>query len=308
MLLNPVYNIQGPTSGPHRWWRVFAVDNYSRGSTPAISADNIEMRATPGGSDLTTTASNAISDSEFSGSFLNDYAFNGINSQFWVSENFNPGTHWIGYDFGSPVDVQEIVWSKRPDSFGRNEAIIIGLVQYSDDGSTWFTSWAFVTPATWGTGAETRTFTKQTGGKHFWRIRPTSVQGGSTFPFAVAELEFRSVSGGADEIAGGVDISSTFTDRPFAFDNVTSGGSNYAQSSGNVPGGNPWIGYAFTSPKEIVEILYQLRGDASGANRAITAADIQSSLDMVTWTTEWSLTTPATWVNSSTEQRVFTKP
>ena len=308
-------SISGTPPVEGRYWRILVIENYSRGSVAATSADNIQMRATPGGTNLATTPANAISDSEFSGSFLNDYAFNGANGQFWVSLNTGGsyGTHWIGYDFGTPVEIQEITWSKRPDTYGRNEAPVIGIVQYSTDGLSWATDWAFVTPATWGTGAETRTFTKNTdAGYLFWRLRPTSVQGGSSSPFSTAELEFRNAIGGADQTTGGLVISGVFNNGTYpasrAFDDITTGGANFALASGNTPASGSWIGYAFISPKDIVQILYQVRGDAFGANEALTAGDIQYSEDTLTWTTYWSLTSPATWVNNSTESRVFTKP
>lgn len=300
-----------PSLTTARYWRVFVLENYSAGVTPAISADDIQMRETPGGPDLATDSTKALSDSEFSGSFINDYAFNGVNSQFWVSANFNYGTHWIGYDFTTPVSITEIVWSKRPDSFGRNEAPTVGLVQYSSDGSSWATDWSFLTPATWTTGAESRTFTKPTAAGHrFWRVRPTSIQGGNTsYPFSTAELQFRSTSGGSDQTINGFPIGAFMNNPARAFDDITNVPSNYALSTSNLGvAGTIGIGYTFDTPKEITEITYQVRGDGFGANEAMIAGDVQWSDDRSNWTTEWSFTTPATWVNNSTETRVFTKP
>jgi hypothetical protein len=297
-----------------RYWRIRVIENYSFGSTPAISADNIEMRATSGGADQTGTASNAISDSEFSGSFLDDYAFNGTGGGFWVSSNAGGtyGTHWIGYDFGAgnEVEVREIVWSKRPDSFGQNESPVVGLVEYSDDNVTWTISWSFYTPATWGTGAETRTFTAPTGGGYlFWRIRATAVQGGSTFPWGTGELEFKETAGGADQAAGGYPQSSP----PFsgvvtavnAFDNNNT--TNF-DNAATIAGGINWVGYTFPSYKAINEVTIQARNNTNGQNECITAGVVESSIDRTTWTTEWSFTTPATWVTNSTEVRTFTRP
>jgi hypothetical protein len=294
------------------YWRIRVLENFSNGSTPAISADNIQMRAVVGGANLSTDPLKAISDSEFSGAYLDDYAFNGINSQFFVSSNFNYGTHWIGYNFGVPVNIVEIVWSKRPDNFGRNEALTIALVQYSSDGINWITDWAIVTPATWGTGAETRTFRKLSGGKHFWRVRPATVQGGNfSYPFSTAEIEFRTTPGGPDQCTNGFAVGAAMNNRTQAFDNITNVPSNYALSTSNLnnnTSGGIWIGYAFDTPKEITEISYQVRGDGFGANEAMISGFVESSNDLVNWTIEWIINTPATWVNNSTESRVFTKP
>lgn len=294
-----------------RYWRVLILANQGAGTPSASSADKIEMRSSPGGSNLATNPTSAISSSEFGAGFINDFAFD-ATSNYWVSADSGYETQWIGYDFGSDVEIQEIVWSKRPDSFGQNEAPTIGLVQYSPDLSNWTTSWVFVTPSTWGTGAETRTFTKVAGAqKYFWRIRPTAVQGGPTFPFSAAEIEMRTSVGGADQTTGGYVFSSAFNNsfpNFRAFDGNVSGGSNFALSAGNVPGGAPFIGYTFLTPVEIVQIVYQVRGDSFGANEAIIAADVESSIDRLNWTTEWSFTFASTWVNNSTESRVATKP
>jgi hypothetical protein len=301
----------GPTA---RYWRVLSLENVSRGTTPAISCTELELRATVGGSDQTTTASNAISSSEFSASFLNDYAFDGVSGNFWVSQNSGYGTQWIGYDFGAgnDVTVEEIVWSKRPDGFGVAESPIIALVQYSSDASTWTTYWAFVTPATWGTGSETRTFSRQTGsGKQFWRILVTSVQGGAGFPFSTAELEFRETSGGSDTTTGGIIFSiaaNASYPNTMAFDDITNVASNFFLASTAVSVTQNWIGYAYPTPLTINEVTIQVRGDSFGANEALLAATVQSSTDYTNWSTEWTITTPATWANNSTEVRTFTRP
>jgi hypothetical protein len=299
-----------------RYWRILVTDDQSGGSVPAISADNIEMRATAGGSDMTTTASNAISDSDAGGSFIDDYAFDGINGQFWVSSNAGGtyGTHWIGYDFGAGNDVEvcEVTWSKRPDSFGRNEAPTIALVQYSDDASTWTTYWAFATLNDWPTGAETRTFTKPDGTDEvFWRIRATSVQGGSSFGWATGEVEMKETAGGSDVVVVGVlqngyalgSPSSSVPSQGFDDTTFTS-----FVSTNSLSTATNWLGFAFFAARTINEVTIQAYNNASGANNGITAGVVESSKDRVTWTEEWSFTTPATWVNSSTEVRTFTRP
>lgn len=295
-----------------RYWRVFVVENFSRGSTPAISADSIQMKSEIGGINLSIDPTKAISDSNFSASFIEDYAFNGVNSQFWVSQNSNYGTHWIAYDFTTEVNINQIVWSKRPDNFGRNEAPLIGIVQYSNDMITWTTSWSFYTPATWAIGAETRTFTKSTlEGYRFWRIKPKKVQG-VNYPFSGAEIEFKTISGGVDQCINGQDLSKNISQvyPPIrAFDGINNVPSNFFLSTINANTiSDTWIGYCFPDLVNIVEITYQVRGDAFGANEAIVEADIQYSVDTINWITAWSIVTPSTWVNNSTEVRTFTKP
>lgn len=294
----------------HRYWRIHALENNSQGVTPAISADNIELRATSGGADQTTVATSALSDSEFSGSYINDYAFDGNNSQFWVSTNFNYGTHWIGYDFVTPVTILEVVWSKRPDTFGQNEAPTLAVVQYSDDAITWTSYWHFITPGDWAAGAESRTFTGENfTGKQHWRVRPTALQGpGSELPFSCTKLEFRGTAGGANLATGGLSRSKgaldDFYKSGFAFD---ASSSTFYISKTNAISNDGWLGYYFPTAVDINEVAFTLRNDGFGPAEALTAATVESSVNGVDWTFEWSFTTPATWINNG-EQRVFTRP
>jgi hypothetical protein len=296
----------GPTA---RYWRILVLTNQGAGTPIAVSAENIEMRATAGGSDITGSETNAISSSELSGSFIDDNAFDGNSASFWVSSNSTGyGSHWIGYDFGSDVTVNEIVLSKRPDGFGVGEGFISCNVQYSSDLSTWTTAWSFYAIPNWAAGVDTRTFTNVENGKPFWRVRATSVQGGTSFPWSASEVEFRATAGGADQASGGqILASSTFSSfaAASAFDN----NSGTFWISGTTLGtAEPWIRYHFPNNVVVDEVAIMVRSDGFGANEAITGGVVESSPDGTTWTSEWTFTSPATWVNNSTEVRTFTRP
>lgn len=295
--------------GAHRYWRVLVLENQSAGSVPATSCDSLELKDTLGGSNLATTSTSALSSGEFSGSFINDYAFNGTGSGlFWVSENTTYGINWLGYDFGAgnEKEIIQFVWHKRPDSFGQVEAPTWGVVQYSDDGTNWSSAWSFHFTPNWGTGAESKTASQNTsGGRLFWRIRATNTQGGTSSRFSTGEVEFKATSGGSDLANGGRPFSpvafSGSNDAARAFDNNNT--TNYIplDALGH-------IGYSLTSFETINEVTIQVRNDGFGANEGITAGVVESSLDRTNWDTEWSFTTPATWVNNSSEVRTFTRP
>lgn len=138
----------------HRYWRIVAVRSY--GAT--FSASNIEMRATAGGADLTGSGT-PLSSSEFSGSFLDDYAFDGSSATAWIS--LGGRLEWIGYDFGSNVSVTEVTWAARTDS-NPSQVPSAGAVQYSDDGSTWVTAWSFFNSVSAPSLGQVLTFTKPT--------------------------------------------------------------------------------------------------------------------------------------------------
>ena len=288
-------------------WRLRSVKVQS-GSYASVS--NLEFRAVPGGVDQ-AVGGTPISSSIFSGIYPASNAFDADSSNFWLSNSGGPN-HWVGYEFTEPVSVNEIAFTKRPDAFGAGEAVVIGFVEYSVDGGvTWEIDWTFDSLGGWPNGAQTRVFTKPTSSdKRYWRILPTALQGGSGFPPSFAEVEFRNTIGGADRANDGTAISSP-TNASFplvrAFDGIRSGGSNFWLAS-EALWAAPWIGYNFVSAEEIVEISLQVRGDGFGANEATVRGLVQSSVDGLTWKTEWGFATNANWVNNSTEVRNFSKP
>lgn len=149
--------------GARRYWRVLILETVDGGDTTSVaSIQEIEMRATPGGADQ-ASGGTALSSSEASGTFADDNAFDdGSASEAWVSATGGYGTQWIGYDFGSAVEVQQVAISKRTDNAsGHDEAPIYAEVQRSDDGSAWTRAWTICTTDDWaaGAGAETRVFT-----------------------------------------------------------------------------------------------------------------------------------------------------
>lgn len=158
MMVNPYRFGGGGGGGPPpaaRYWRVAILETVSFDQgVAAVSAAKIEMRSIPGGADIATGGTpNASSGNPTS-------AFDASPSTFWLTANSGYGTHWISYDFGSDVSIVEIAYSKRPDAFGVNEAPTFGEVQRSSDNLNWTTDWVFFTTPDWGTGAETRVFTK----------------------------------------------------------------------------------------------------------------------------------------------------
>jgi hypothetical protein len=281
-------------------------------SNTYVTVDDIEFRATIGGADQVGSTSNAISDS-FLSPFFASQAFDGANGDIWAPNAGTIalyGTHWIGYDFGSggtTTEVEEIAIAKRPTTAGADEAPAIGLVQYSPDNSTWTTAWSFVTPRTWGTGAETRVFSDNPG-KKFWRVRCLALQGGTSTPWATSRIQFRGTAGGADLATGGVPFASEHLSGYPALDAFDGTDGTFYHSQSDISVVLPWCGYAWPTAQDINEVAIQMRSDGfSGrADQAITSGVVQSSTDTQTWSDEWSFTSPATW--SGTETRVFTRP
>jgi hypothetical protein len=99
-------------------------------------ATEIEFRGSTGGADLTGSGT-AISSSEYSGSYLDDYAFDDNSGTQWIA-NTNR-LSYIGYDFGSGNDVDVVEISYTNGSIGEYTRLNQFDLQYSDDGTTWVT-------------------------------------------------------------------------------------------------------------------------------------------------------------------------
>lgn len=144
----------GSPHGAHAHWRIvpFATD----GGT-VVSFTEIEMRATPGGSDQCTGGA-AISDGDSGGGQVDDNAFDNNNATLFASTTGIATTAYIGYSFASPVEVAQITLRNRQDGFA-NQAPTQFIVQYADSASgPWTTAW-YVTGSTGWSLSETRTFT-----------------------------------------------------------------------------------------------------------------------------------------------------
>jgi len=141
-----------------RYWRIQQTTNQANGSNTIISCSEIDWYETPGGAIL-NSGGTPIRSSALEPSFEASFAYDNNNSTFWAS-GVEYGRAWLGYDFGSPVTVNEFLYRNRSGSaFGAEEAMTSGVVASSDDGATWTDRWHLTSPGTWPSGGEIRTFT-----------------------------------------------------------------------------------------------------------------------------------------------------
>jgi hypothetical protein len=137
----------------------------------------------------------------------------------------------------------------------------------------------------------------------YWGVQVTTTHGNGSF-VGFAEVVGRETPGGADAFTGGTGSAQS------QFDATT----NKATNAYDKNASTKWIAgtavpvrtqYQLPSAKSINEFALTNRNDVL-SNGAGLAFNFQSSPDGVTWTTEWSATTPNTWALGET--RVFTNP
>lgn len=136
----------------YRYWRIQA-KAVQAGTNFALA--EIQMRIVAGGADQTAPGGAVLSSSDFAG-LPKANAVDDNAATHWATLTNQQIDGWIGYDFGSAIEVVEVVLTARNDtSFA--QAASIFHVAGSDDGATWVDIKRF-TAATWSTGS-TQTFT-----------------------------------------------------------------------------------------------------------------------------------------------------
>jgi len=144
----------GSPHGSHQHWRIRMVEDNGGNIS---SASEIEMRATPSGSDQ-CSGGTPISDGDIGSGLVDDNAFDNNNTTFFGSTLTASGAAYIGYSFASPVSVAEVTWRSRGDG-AADQTPRSFFIQYADSGSgPWTTAWGVSNSSGWSIG-ETRTFT-----------------------------------------------------------------------------------------------------------------------------------------------------
>jgi hypothetical protein len=136
--------------GAHLYWRVNVSAN---NGSPNTSIEELEFLATPSGSDQ-ANGGTALASSEFS----NHNAFRAFDNSTagnpWASVS-TPA--WLGYQFVAPVWVSTITIQARDDSAAEQSPRDF-TIQFSDDGTNWFTAWSVTNQTGWAL-AQIRRFT-----------------------------------------------------------------------------------------------------------------------------------------------------
>lgn len=136
----------------HKFWRLYFITKGS--GADYASAYEIEMRATPGGSDQCTGGAATASSTD--SVYVPGRAFdNNTGSVYaWISAA-GLANQWIAYEFPEPVSVAELWY--MPYYFG---SVLYGpsefSIEYSDNGSDWTRLKTF-SGLTWASG-EAKTF------------------------------------------------------------------------------------------------------------------------------------------------------
>ena len=131
------------TRTPHTHWRVR--NGYNREDVMVVAG--IEFRTSPGGANVATGGTPIASDN----AGISSRAFDGDPETFWNGSNGAPYNYvtapdWIGYQFATAVDIQEVQLTARNSSlYAPLQTTMWGYIESSDNGSSWTTEATFAT-------------------------------------------------------------------------------------------------------------------------------------------------------------------
>lgn len=262
----------------HRYWRVYCRLNSGNGSFTGLT--EVEMATSAAGADVTSTTFAIGSGSYQAGSVTT--AFNNDFTGDVVQWNGTGAGQYVGQDFGAGNEQDIVEVRIRPNKDAANRTFGEIDIQYSDDGSTWTTSWS-ITQTSWSVGT-TQTFNPPSAAAHrYWRIRPLRAFNGNLSGFGIAEVEMRETVGGSDATGSGTASARTAfagAGAANAFDN--SGATIYSHNTAVTE--SDWLQYDFGSgvTKSIVEVTLLPRADNSWA-QAPTTAVVESSTNAISW-------------------------
>lgn len=130
----------------YRYWRIYIQANNAPGS--AIQFTEVELRATAGGADLTTTGTPVTASSSYPGTEYqptNLVNGNTSNTSGWAS-NVISTNQWVRFDMGSAASIAQVAIhphgsvSLNPKDF---------IIQGSNDGSTFTDVKSFAGVTSW---------------------------------------------------------------------------------------------------------------------------------------------------------------
>ena len=137
-----------PAAAAYRYWRIFVLVNDGGGS---VRINEVELRASAGGADLTTPSTPTTYSTRAGTSFSSAQSIDDDTGTFWGSASGQTTNQWVRYDLGAPVVVAQVAIYPNTSATTAPKDFII---QGSDDGTNF---------------TDVKAFTNQTGWTAAWR-------------------------------------------------------------------------------------------------------------------------------------------
>ena len=132
----------------YRYWRIFLLNN--NGDANYLAVNEVELRGSVGGADITTPATPVTASSQYDASYGPHYTVDNLlsASTLWISAAFYVANQWLRYDLGTPTPVAQVaVCFNNPDGPGRSPKDL--RIEGSNDGTNFTTVKTFLGNTSW---------------------------------------------------------------------------------------------------------------------------------------------------------------
>lgn len=147
----------GAPAGSYRFWRIFMLNN--NGDPYFLALNEVELRGSVGGADLTSTTTPVVASSFYSGTYDPKYTVDNSLSTtpLWVSTLQSVTNQWLRYDLGTPTAIAQVAMCfNDPNGPGRSPKDL--RIEGSNDGMTFTTVKAFPGNTSWTMGSVFKLF------------------------------------------------------------------------------------------------------------------------------------------------------
>lgn len=147
----------GAPAASYRYWRIFILNN--NGDVNYISLNEIELRGSVGGADLTSTTTPVAASTFYDGTYDPRYTVdNSLGATpTWVSASFAVANQWLRYDLGTPTALAQVAMCfNEPAAPGRSPKDL--RIEGSNDGTSFTTVKTFLGNTSWTNGGVFKVF------------------------------------------------------------------------------------------------------------------------------------------------------
>lgn len=252
------------TGQPHRYWRLRIMSG-NDGSRITILRD-VELRGTNDGPDLTGSGTPLGSAPYYSTDEGVDKAFDSDGISYWQGgTDDSTGLVFIGYDFSSPVSINQVrlkIWTDYLDRTPRGT-----MVESSDDGAVWSVEWFIAGRApTWLNEFETYTRPGVTATSWWLLLSEETEIAGSH----IACSELRPINGNGailpfTALASSYRLDASYSTSKMNDNNINS----FWHASDNDRAKAQWVGFNMGSPVPLAGFRYSVRNDGFPHQRPV---------------------------------------
>ena len=147
----------GAPEASYRYWRIFILNN--NGDFNFIALNEIELRGSVGGADITTPATPVTASTQYSEAHGPKYTVDNFlgETPWWVTAQTAITNQWLLYDLGTAKAVAQVAMCFN-DTAGPGRSPKDLRIEGSNDGTTFTTVKAFPGNTSWTTGSVFKLF------------------------------------------------------------------------------------------------------------------------------------------------------